>query len=110
MRVVSEGAHVTVTRMGDCLEHAHALEDSDRWKRPSHFRSVAAAQVANGYKVAEVARNLRAVDRPADRTALHAAGGHWLSLKDVHNASAARSGCVQNSAPATYLTLCSGQG
>lgn len=32
--------------------------------------------IANDYKVAEVARNLRAVDRPADCTALHAAGGH----------------------------------
>ncbi len=66
MRVVTNGDCVTVSRTGVCTEHVHTLEDSDRWKRPSHFRELAAAQVASGYKVADVARNLRGVDRPAD--------------------------------------------
>ena len=50
---------------------------------------LAADEVANGYKTADMARNLRGVDRLANRQALDSAGGHYLSLKDVHNASAA---------------------
>lgn len=41
------------------------------------------------YTASEVARNLRAVDWPEDRKLLTDAGGWHLSLKDVHNASAA---------------------
>ena len=87
--MVTEAGSVTVQRIGTGVEHLHSLEDSDRWKRPSFVRQVAAREVANGYPVANVARNLRGVDRPKDRQALQEAGGHWLSLKDVHNAGAA---------------------
>ena len=87
MRVARHAGIVTVERLGEgeASGHVHTLDDSDRFKRPTVFRALAAREVANGYPVAEVARNLRGVNRPADRRALFAAGGRWLSLKDVHN-------------------------
>lgn len=89
MRVVTEAGPVTVERIGQGVEHLHSLEDSDRWKRPSFVRRIAAREVANGYQMAHVARKLCGVDRPKDRQALQGAGGHWLSLKDVHKAGTA---------------------
>lgn len=79
--------HVLTVLLGS--EHAHTLDDSDRFKRPSVFRGLAAREVANGYTVAEVSRNIRAMHRPEDRKALFAAGGRWLTSKDVANACAA---------------------
>ena len=57
MKVVfySEDTRVECYRHGDCLIHAHSLGESDQIKRPSAVRSLAATQVANGYKVAAVA-------------------------------------------------------
>ncbi|MCJ1302905.1 2,5-diamino-6-(ribosylamino)-4(3H)-pyrimidinone 5'-phosphate reductase [Hypocenomyce scalaris] len=89
MRVVHAAGVVTVDRVGESPGHAHALEDSDCYKQPSVFCALATREVANGYSVAEVARNLRGVNCPADRAALYAAEGRWLSLKDIHNACAA---------------------
>lgn len=88
IRVVKSLNIVTIDRTGKCLCHIHTLEDIDLRKRPSTFRDLAAIEVAKNYTVAEVARNLRAVDRPDDRKLLTDAGGWHLSLKDVHNASA----------------------
>ena len=73
----------------DCRVHLHTLDDSDRIKRSSAFLQLAASEVAKGYKVAEVSRNMQAMDRPKDRIQLAAAGGTWLNLKDIHNASSA---------------------
>ncbi len=70
MRAVFVEDYVTVSRTGQCSKHAHSLEELDCRKRPSHFQDLAAVQVASGYLVADVARNLRAEDRPADRKAL----------------------------------------
>ena len=89
IQVVTEAGSVTVERIGNGEEHLHTLEDSDRWKRPSWVHCVAAREVANGYWMADVARNLHGVDRPADRKVLQEAGGHWTSLKNIHNAGAA---------------------
>lgn len=45
--------------------------------------------MAQNYAPSEAAQNLRAVDRPEDQKLLTETGGWHLSLKDVHNASAA---------------------
>ncbi|KAA6409122.1 MAG: hypothetical protein FRX48_07466 [Lasallia pustulata] len=71
MRVVRHRGSVTV----DC--------------RPSVFRVLAARDVANGYAVAEVAKNICAVNCSEDRKKLFAARGKWLTAKDVHNACTA---------------------
>ena len=76
IQVVTEAGSVTVQRIETGVKHLHSLEDSDHWKRPSFVRQVAAREVANGYPVANVARNLRGVDQPKDRQALQEAGGH----------------------------------
>ena len=89
MRIVFHEDHVTVSRTTERSQHSHTLEDSDRFKRPFHFRDLAAAQVVSGYKVAKVAWNLCEVNRPTNQEALLDAGGHWLFLKDIHNTSAA---------------------
>ena len=61
IQVVTEAGSVTVQRVGMGVEHLHSLEDSDRWKRPSFVCQIAAREVANGYSVANVARNLQGV-------------------------------------------------
>ncbi|SLM33896.1 MULE transposase domain, partial [Lasallia pustulata] len=86
MRVVRHAGNVSVNRVGKVLEHIHSLDDCDRFKRPSVFRVLAVREVANGYSVAVVAKNLRAVNHSEDRKKLFAAGGKWLTSKDVHNA------------------------
>ena len=63
--VVTEAGSVTVQRVGMGVEHLHSLEDSDRWKRPSFVRQIAAREVANGYPVANVVRNLQGVGEAA---------------------------------------------
>ena len=81
---------VLIKRAGKCTaEHLHTLEYSDRYKRNSALHGLAAEQVALGYKVAQIYRNLAAMDRPAARQQLHDAGGKFLTLKDVHNAAQA---------------------
>lgn len=80
---------VEVLRHGECLEHVHIMEDADRIKKHSAIRQLAAEESTHGYKTSEVAANLRAIHRPADRKKLHGAGAHWLNLKDVHNQGAA---------------------
>ncbi|KAA6411861.1 MAG: hypothetical protein FRX48_04011 [Lasallia pustulata] len=89
MRVVRHRGSVTVDCVSKAQKHNHSLDDCDRFKRPSVFRVLAAREVANGYAVAEVAKNLRAVNRSEDRKKLFAAGGKWLTAKDVHNACTA---------------------
>ena len=88
MKVIRHEDFVEMIRVGSATVHNHDLDTSDREKRPSIFRKTAADEVSKGYKVSEVTRNTRAVDRSLDRAALQEAGGHWLSLKDVHKASA----------------------
>jgi len=91
MRVIfrMEERMVEVERHGDCQQHCHTLEDSVRMKQNSACRSLAASEVAEGYAVAAVLRNLSTVDRPKERPLLKQAGSHWLSLKGCHNAGAA---------------------
>lgn len=64
----------TIDRTGNSLYHIHTLEDTDSRKRPSAFRDLAVIEVAKNYTAAEVARNLRVVDRPEDRKLLTNAG------------------------------------
>lgn len=52
---VFEEDYVAVSCIGECCQHAHTLKESDCAKKPSYFRDLAAAQVANGYNVADVA-------------------------------------------------------
>lgn len=89
IRVIKSLNIVTINRTGNSLYHVHTLEDIDSRKRPSAFRDLAAVEVAKNYTAAEEARNLCAVDRPEDQKLLTDAGGGHLSLKGVHNASAA---------------------
>ena len=79
MRVVRHRGSVTVDCISKAQKHNHSLDDCDRFKRPSVFRVLAAREVANGYAVAEVAKNLRAVNRSEDRKKLFAAGGKCLA-------------------------------
>ena len=58
MHIVFHKDHVTVSCTEKCSQHSHILKNSDQFKRPSHFCSLTADQVASGYKVAEVVRNL----------------------------------------------------
>ncbi len=89
MCIVFHEDHVTVSCTTEHSQHSYTLEDSDQFKRPSHFWDLAAAQVVSGYKVVKVARNLHGVNRPANWEALLDTKGHWLFLKNIHNASAA---------------------
>ena len=89
IRVVTKAGLVTVNRIEQGLVHTHTMKDLDRWKNPSFVRKIAEREVANGFRVTDVARNLRGFDQPADREALKEVRGRWMSLKDVHNAGAA---------------------
>ncbi|MCJ1301535.1 hypothetical protein MMC08_004336 [Hypocenomyce scalaris] len=91
MRVVHHAGVVTVDRLreGEASGHVHTLDNSDCFKQPFVFCALAAREVANDYAVAVVARNLCEVNSSADQRALFAAGGRWLSLKDIHNACTA---------------------
>jgi len=42
---------VKVERLGDCQQHCHFLEDSDRIKRNSACRSLAVSEIVKGYAV-----------------------------------------------------------
>ena len=89
IRIIKNISIATIDRTGNFLNHVYTLEAIDLRKRPSTFRDLAAVEAAKNYTTAEVALNIRAVDRPEDRKLLTDAGGWHLSLKDVHNASAA---------------------
>ena len=89
IRVIKSLNIGTIDRTSNSLYHVHTLKDIDSRKRPSAFRDLAAVEVAKNYTAAEVAGSLHAVDRPKDRKLLIDAGGWHLSLKDVHNTSAA---------------------
>jgi hypothetical protein len=88
IKVVSHEDFVEISQVGNNTEHNHDLDTLDREKRASIFRTTVAEEVSKGYKVSDVSRNARAVDRPQDRIALENAGGRWINLKDAHNASA----------------------
>lgn len=70
----------------------HILDNIDARKR-SAFRDLATIEFAKNYTPSEVARNLCAIEQPEDCRLLTAAGGWHLSLKDIHNTSAA---CKKN--------------
>jgi hypothetical protein len=58
---------------GDCVEHCHTLAVSDEIKRNSALKTVAGAEVANGYSFAAVTATMRAPggSRPAVEKALY---------------------------------------
>lgn len=88
MKVVKADGFVEITRHGDAFNHCHDLDYSDRRKRPSFIRRLAAEQVASATKVSAVSHTLRAMDRPTDRQRLRDAGAQHTTLKDIHNAGA----------------------
>ena len=83
--------YVTVSRTKESLgiDHNHALEDLDDFKRNSGLRSAAGVQVAKNYAPSVVARNLRADTDEVAKKQLLDAGGAAISLLDVHNAARA---------------------
>ena len=88
MRVVRHAESVTAEPLAGSA-HTHSLDDLDRFKRPLVFQDLTGREVTNGYSVAEVSQSLRTMNRPEDQKALLAAGGCWLTSKDVVNACAA---------------------
>lgn len=77
----------TIERQGDCQAHNHTLDFMDSDKSNQRIRAVAGAEVANGYTVSVVAKNLQSRHREDGEAALLAAGGRYLTRKDVSNAS-----------------------
>ena len=89
IRVTKNCDLISIRQTGKWPDHVHTLDDIEARKRSSAFRDLAAIEVAKNYTPSEVARNLRAVNRPEDQKLLIEVGRWHLSLKDVHNASAA---------------------
>lgn len=88
-KAIVSATSVIATRTGTCESHCHDLEYLDRQKKNSGILTLAARQVAQGYNVAAVATNITTKARPEDRVLLKELGGHWVNLKDIHNAAAA---------------------
>lgn len=77
----------TMERQGDCQAHNHTLDFMDSVKRNQRIEAVTGAEVANGYTVSVVAKSLQSHHREDGGAALLAAGGRYLTRKDVSNAS-----------------------
>ena len=98
---------VIISRGRECGDsHLDTLDEADQAKIPSVFKDLAAKQVAKGYAIADIARNLRGVDNPELRAAIQQAGGKWMSRQDVRNAGASWLRAHPNTYRAGAATVC----
>ena len=77
---------VKITRYGDCEEHNHTLEESDRFKRNSKLRKLAGQEMKKRYRARDIKAAIKSNNDPAANAELEAAGGQFFNIFDVHNA------------------------
>lgn len=79
---------ISLHKNGDCIEYNYSLSLSDQIKRNSALKTVASAEVVNGYSFVAVTATMRAPggSRLAVKKALQEAGGLYLTRDDMKNA------------------------
>ena len=77
---------VKIMQYGNCKEHNHMLEESDRFKHNTKLWSVAGEEMQKRYRACDIKDVIKSNNNPTASTEFEAAGGQFFNIFNVHNA------------------------